>query len=205
MKDYYRRFQIPNYEQIRKELLACIKHDYMSRPDTHSWVYQVFDVLEQCPSLEQFVVPRLKNKYTGFVQQIKFYCTPAQNYLDHHIDGYRVKVPFGMNLPLLNTEGTHQIWYHCPAENLSEPDLNVGKSRNQGGFLNAVYTPKDPEAMTILDKLELTTPAICKTDIMHNVVNPTDKTRLVVILRWNLYDAYYSEAEDVIDLSDCWI
>jgi hypothetical protein len=54
--------------------------------------------------------------------------------------------------------------------------------------------------MEVIEQLELTTPCITKTDIIHSVHNPTDKTRLIVVLRWDLYDISYNEPEDVINL-----
>lgn len=200
MKDFYRKFTIPDFETIRQELLACIKHDFMARDDVHSWIYPVLEVLGKCPTLEKFLNERLKQPYTEPIRQIKFYCTPPGKALTGHIDGSQVKIPFGMNLPLLNTKDTFQYWYDCPEENIVLRPIAGQHFRDGKGFLGSVFVPKDESKMKIVETLELTTPCITKTDIIHSVHNPTDKTRLIVVLRWDLYNVTYSEPEDVIDL-----
>jgi hypothetical protein len=200
MKEFYHRFTIPEYETIQQELLSCIKHDFMSREDTHSWTYPVLETLSKCPTLEKFLNARLKQLYTEPIRQIKFYCTPPGKSLKPHIDGSNVKIPFGMNFPLLNTKDTYQYWYDCPEENIVLRPIAGQEFRDGKGFLGSVYVPKDHSAMKIVEQLELTTPCITKTDIIHAVHNPTDKTRLIAVLRWDLYNVSYNEPSDVINL-----
>ena len=59
--------------------------------------------------------------------------------------------------------------------------------------------------MPVLETMELDVPAITKTDIMHSVSNPTNNTRLIAVLRWDLSEIDYSEPEDVIDLKDLYV
>jgi len=65
--------------------------------------------------------------------------------------------------------------------------------------------PIDHSIMPILDTLEMLTPAIVKTDIMHSAFNPNETGRLIVAFRWGLENIDYSEPEDVIDLEDLYV
>lgn len=201
MKEFYKKFVIPNYAIIAKELLDIIEHDFLSNSKVNSWIYPVDQVLDACPNLNAFLKPRLKKE----LEQIKYYCTPARQSLGAHVDGANIKVPFGMNLPLMNTRDTSQLWFDCPPENTITRSLAGTILRDGEGFLSDVHVPKDPKIMPVIKTLELDVPAITKTDIMHSVSNPTNNTRLIVVLRWNLSEIDYSEPEDVIDLEDLYV
>ena len=68
-----------------------------------------------------------------------------------------------------------------------------------------VEVPIDRSIMPVLDMLEMLTPAIVKTDIMHSAFNPNKTGRLIVAFRWGLENIDYSEPEDVIDLEDLYV
>jgi|AntAceMinimDraft_5_1070358.scaffolds.fasta_scaffold00173_33 hypothetical protein len=201
MKEFYKKFIIPNYNSVVKELIGAIEHDFIRDTKVNSWIYPVDQVLEKCPHLNEFLKPRLKKP----LEQIKYYCTPSKRFLGAHVDGATVKVPFGMNIPLMNTKDTSQLWFNCPPENTMTRTISRSILRDEEGFLSEVHVPKDPTIMPVIKTLELDTPAITKTDIMHSVSNPTNNTRLIVVLRWNLSEIDYSEPEDVIDLEDLYV
>ena len=201
MKEFYKKFVIPNYDSIVAELLGIVKHDYMSSTKVNSWIYPIDQVLDSCPNLNEFLKHRLKKQ----LQQIKYYCTPAGRSLGAHVDGATIKVPFGMNLPLMNTKDTSQLWFDCPPENTITRTLLGTVLRDGEGFLSEVHIPKDAKIMPVLETMELDVPAITKTDIMHSVSNPTNNTRLIAVLRWDLSEIDYSEPEDVIDLKDLYV
>ena len=201
MKEFYKKFVIPNYDSIVAELLDIVKHDYMSSTKVNSWIYPIDQVLDSCPNLNKFLKPRLRKQ----LKQIKYYCTPAGQSLGAHVDGATVKVPFGMNLPLMNTKDTFQLWFNCPPENTITRTPSGTVLRDGEGFLSEVHIPKDAKIMPVLETMELDVPAITKTDIMHSVTNPTNNTRLIAVLRWDLSEIDYSEPEDVIDLKDLYV
>ena len=201
MKEFYKKFVIPNYDSIVAELLSIVEHDYMSSTKVNSWIYPIDQVLDSCPNLNEFLKLRLKKQ----LQQIKYYCTPAGQSLGAHVDGATIKVPFGMNLPLMNTKDTSQLWFDCPPENTITRTLSGTVLRDGEGFLSEVHIPKDAKIMPVLKTMELDVPAITKTDIMHSVSNPTNNTRLIAVLRWDLSEIDYSEPDDVIDLKDLYV
>lgn len=202
MKEFYKKFRIPDYEIIRNEIINSINVDYSNWTETKSWIQPVNSVLEACPTLKEFLNSRCKFK----LQQSKFYYTAPNNVLDPHVDGsVSTKcVPFGMNFPLFNTANTQHIWYDCPPENtqvrmLGSPETAI---RDNNGFLHAVDVPKDPSIMPVIKVLELDTPAITKTDIMHSVKNPNDTFRLIVVFRWSVNYCFYNNPNEVINLED---
>lgn len=204
MKEFYRKFNILNLEKIQDELISCIKHDFISNKKTHSWIYPTEEVFGKCPSLVSFLQPRLKKP----IFQIKYYCTAPKSSLGYHVDGSTlgsgIVIPFGMNIPLLNATENYQCWFDCPPENTICRTLN-DDIRDKSGYLMDVDVPKDPNSMQMLQKMELNCPALTKTDIMHCVFNPTEKTRLIVVFRWNLLKVDYSEPEEVIHLEDLYV
>jgi hypothetical protein len=201
MKKFYKKFVIPNYDLIVRELLDVVDHDFLLTTKVTSWIYPIDQVLDVCPNLNRFLKPRLRKQ----LKQIKYYCTPSGQSLGAHVDGATVKVPFGMNLPLMNTKDTFQLWFDCPPNNTTTRTLSGTVLRDQEGFLSEVHIPKDPKIMPVLNTMELDVPAITKTDIMHSVTNPTNNTRLIAVLRWDLEEIDYLEPEDVINLEDLYV
>jgi hypothetical protein len=199
MKKFYKTINIPELSKIQDELIATIPHDFLSRKDTHSWITDPKDILSRCTTLNAFMAPRLKSP----LGQIKFYCTPPWQLLDAHVDGsHRNKIPFGLNIPLMNTENTYQVWYYCPPNNTTKRIVPSKNNLYTTGYLSKVDVPVDTLTMPIIEELELSIPAVTKTDEMHSVFNPTNKTRLVAVFRWGLLNIDYSEIEDVLNIDD---
>lgn len=196
MKEFYKRIVIPDYDIIVKEILNTIESENLSKNYTHSWIGSIWSLYKQCPTFRNFILPRLKQN----IEQVKFYFTSPHSFLSAHIDGGDViKIPFGLNLPLLNTKNTLQYWYNCPLENTIKRE-NIDKDLYTRNYLSDVHVPKDSSKMTVIEELELTTPTFTKTDIMHSVVNPTDNPRLVMVLRFGISKINYQAPEDVFRL-----
>lgn len=196
MQALYKKFHIPNYDIIKHELISIIDHDFLSSTDVHSWTYSPLMVLSKCPNLNAYLKPRLKSR----LYMVKFYCTPGGKYLGAHTDGIKHPVPFGMNLPLLNTQGTIIRWLDCPEDQKIMRIPRGEQDRDNAGYLNGVYVPKDETKLSVLGELELTSPAFIKTDIMHSVYNNTANHRLNVVFRWKLRNIDYSEPDQVIEV-----
>jgi hypothetical protein len=199
MKKFFKKIHIPELGKIQEELISTIQHNFRSSKETHSWIAKPEDIFLQCPTLSSFLSPRLKKP----LGQIKFYCTPPWQILDPHVDGSgHVKIPFGLNIPLMNTDDTYQVWYYCPPENTTKRLVPNLKNLYTTGYLTDVDVPINTSIMPIIEKLELTTPAVTKTDVMHSVYNPTDKVRLVAVFRWKLSNIDYTEIEDVLNIEE---
>jgi hypothetical protein len=199
MKKFYKKIQVPDLEIIQKELISTIEHDFLLSNITHSWIADPNDIFSKCPTLSNFLSSRLRRP----LGQIKFYCTPPWQKLEPHVDGAgKLKIPFGFNIPLMNTKNTYQVWYYCPPENITKRVVPNRKDLYTTGYLSDVEVPKDILSLPIIEKLELNVPAVTKTDIMHSVFNPTDQTRLVAVFRWGLSFIDYSEIEDVLNIGD---
>jgi hypothetical protein len=199
MKKFYKKINIPNLDIIQQELISTIEHDFINKKETHSWIGNPKEVLSKCPTLSSFLNPLLKKP----LGQIKFYCTPAWQLLEPHVDGSgKVKIPFGLNIPLMNTKDTYQVWYYCPPSNTTKREIPNKNSLYTTGYLSSVDVPANQLSMPIIENLELDVPAVTKTDVMHSVFNPTNKTRLVAVFRWGLSNIDYSEIEDVLNIGD---
>lgn len=214
MKQLYRKFIIPSFDRIVGELLnVAEKVNYTASKEVRSWVVPINDTLNECPVLKDFLQSRLKRP----IRQIKFYYSPPMQGLGAHVDGSSItRIPFSMNCPLLNTKGTSHYWHDCPPENTkiirakqrvkSEIiDERSGSLVNWQLAVPMVEVPIDRSIMPVLDMLEMLTPAIVKTDIMHSAFNPNETGRLIVAFRWGLENIDYSEPEDVIDLEDLYV
>jgi len=202
MKLLYRKFIIPSFGRIVNELLnVAEKANYTASKEVKSWVVPINDTLNECPVLKDFLQLRLKKS----IQQIKFYYSPSKQGLAPHVDGSTPKIPFGMNFPLLNTKETGHYWYHCPPENTKTIRAKSYTNSEFTALVDEVDIPIDRGIMPILDTLEMLTPAIVKTDIMHSAFNPNETGRLIVAFRWGLENIDYSEPDDVIDLEDLYV
>jgi hypothetical protein len=199
MKKFYKKIDIPNLEIIQQELISTISHDFINKKETHSWLAKPKDIFLNCPTLSNFLSPRLRRP----LGQIKFYCTPPWQILDPHVDGSgNSKIPFGLNIPLMNTDNTYQVWYYCPPENTTKRVVPNRKDLYTTGYLSSSEVPKDMLSLPIIEQLELNVPAVTKTDIMHSVFNPTNNIRLVAVFRWGLSKIDYSEIEEVLNIED---
>jgi hypothetical protein len=199
MKKFYKKINIPNLEIIQKELISTIKHDFLSAKETHSWIENPNEIFLKCPTLCSFLMPLLKRP----LGQIKFYCTPPWQLLDPHVDGSsKIKIPFGFNIPLMNTKDTYQVWYYCPPSNTTKRLVPNNSNLYTTGYLSSVDVPVNSMLMPIIESLELSSPAVTKTDVMHSVFNPTGKTRLVAVFRWGLSNIDYSEIDEVLNIDN---
>lgn len=194
MDKLYQKIKIENFEEIKKELFALITEEEFNFKDApKSWIPDINQVLACCPFLNKFSIEKTKKP----IHQIKFYLSPPERAIGPHVDGANIKQPFGLVLPIINTENTFVNWYEDDPHNFDvrhfaiNPMVETFKSN-----LGSVIVPKNADKLRILDSLELVEPTFTKSDIMHGVTNQTNQTRVTVVLRW---PHFYKEIEDVID------
>jgi hypothetical protein len=193
MKKLYQEIRIENFEEIRKEISLLLPDDISTFKDgMKSWVVDTNQTLTRCPFLNKFYVENIKKP----ISQIKFYVSPPGHGIRPHIDGDTFnKQPFSLILPIANTKNTFLNWYKEDPDNFETRDLMTNPwPKNFKSVLKQVIVPKDIDKLRILDSLELVEPTFARTNIMHDVTNRTNQTRITVVLRWGLH---YTEIEEV--------
>jgi hypothetical protein len=186
MEELYKFVNIPNFDKIQLELLNAIDYNYQSK-GKHAISYQPSYMRSKCPELMEWLDLRTKLPY----RILRYYFTPANDVLEHHIDGSNPRVPFGLNIPVLNCANTTMTWWNCDEDNFYIP-------KPIGGYLGSI-TPKNIAKITIKDRLELVRPCFTKNDVMHSVENPNNTIRIMFTVRWFLHSTKARTIEEVID------
>jgi len=212
MRKYYRYIDIPNLEEIQKELLSFSNYEKYCDGMTHSWRHDYSPVKHKLPNLDKFL-----QRSKVHVGVIKYYALPPKGILGHHIDGPpigydKMKFPhsfygpkFSFNIPLLNCKNTYTHWYQCSIDNLRP--LNQSYHYNgqfiQEGYMSNAWVPIDNNKIVEVIKAETDKPIIIKTDILHSGSNPNESTtRILASIRLDLGSRVdKDEFEDFFDVS----
>lgn len=179
---------MPNFEVIQQELSASINYDYISK-GLHAQNFSEEYITSTCPTLMSWLKPRSKSQF----RLLRFYFTPGNSELPHHIDSSFVSVPFGLNIPVLNCQNTKMIWYNCSKENQNSHSAD-------SGYQSAI-TPRDISKLEVIEELELIKPCFTRNDIMHNVKNFNSSVRIMFTVRWGLHPTKFRTIEEVMDTS----
>jgi hypothetical protein len=199
MDKLYQKIIIEDYESIRLELLKLITEEQLNSQTNTSWTIRSSTAIDKCPTLKNF----LKNRCKKPITSVKFYISPPGLGTRHHVDGTERRQPFGITLPLMNTENTYFNWYKEDPTNFVKREFQITPlPENFMSPLSETYIPIDISKLELLDSLEITQPTFTRTDLMHNVTNNTDKLRVVVVLRWLSPYQDFQSIDDVIDVSD---
>jgi hypothetical protein len=186
MEELYKFVNIPNFDKIQLELLDAIDYDYRLK-GKHATSYLPNYMRSKCPELMEWLDARVKSPY----RMLRYYFTPANDSLDHHIDGSIPRVPFGLNIPVLNCANTTMSWWECDEDNFFIPTPS-------SGYMGSI-TPKDTSKIKIKDRLELVRPCFTKNDVMHSIENPNSTIRIMFTVRWLLHPTKFRTIEEVID------
>jgi hypothetical protein len=190
MEELYRFVNIPSFEQVQIELFNAIDYNYQLK-GKHANNYTPDYMRSQCPTLMTWLDSRNKFPAKFPYRLLRYYFTPAHDTLSPHIDGGNTKVPFGLNIPVLNCNNTTMTWWNCNEENTYIPP-------EENGYLGSII-PKDITKITPREKLELIKPCFTRNDIMHSVENPNDTIRIMFTVRWALHPTKFRTIEEVID------
>lgn len=189
MEELYKFVNIPNFREVQTELLNAIDYDYQSK-GKHAKNYTAGYMKLKCPTLMNWLNGKNKSHY----RLLRFYFTPPNGALEHHIDGNTPTVPFGLNIPVINCENTSMTWWNCDEDNFRIPNPD-------NGYLGAI-TPKDLSKITVKDKLELIKPCFTRNNIMHSIENPNNTTRIMFTVRWGLHPTKFRTIDEVMDTTD---
>ena len=168
---------IPHYDEIRLNLLECLNSQF---DDTVETVQMINGVLESSPLLNKFFVDNdLHLSYA--VAFIRLPGSMIPIHIDDGQDGtHEVKFELALNLPLENTAGTYQNYYDIPVEKL----YNFYDPMVKQNYRTYDLNPETHKQFIPISSIELLDPHLIRLDLPHNIINPTDKTRKVISIRF---------------------
>lgn len=186
MKDLWIPVNIPKFNEVQQELLNMVT---IQPSVTKTFAFSVDEptMIENCPLFMDWLTPRKKKK----VRLYRFYITEPYGHLGAHIDGIKkLKVPFGLNIPVANCENTFHVFYDCEEDNF--------ETEFKEGYLGGC-TPKDHSLLNEISRLEITRPYFTRNDIMHAVENNNPTYRIMFTVRWQLHPELSRTIEEVFD------
>lgn len=187
MKELFIPFHIPNFEEVREELLQAIDHDYTVDQKPHAFTYPEKYMMEKCPIFMSWLQPRLKLP----VRLYRYYVTPPRSKLPIHIDGSAVTVPFALNIPLSGTKNTYHSYYETSKDNIG---FKTGE-----GYLGAMQ-PIDQSKLTKIADLEILRPHVTNNSILHGVSNNSEQHRVMFTVRWKIHPTEARTVEECMDI-----
>jgi hypothetical protein len=107
---------------------------------------------------------------------LKFYINhPYQGGYPHlHIN----QPPVALNIPIINTENSE--FYYCSTNPINLSLFSANNKTGIGKYIGCI----DNTNITKLEQIELTSPHLIRTDILHGVENNNPSIRIIASLRW---------------------
>lgn len=177
----YQKIEVPNFEIIREEILTLVEPQISQK--LRFWDLPVLDFYKSTPTFYHYV----SKNFCRLPLLFRFYNTPPFGELLPHIDNVdRAKNKIALNIPLSGTKNTTMDYYTTVEDNLY-------LTYTEGKAYLPVQVIKDESQITVIDSLELDTPALVRTDVIHGVKNNNDTYRLIVSLKFvgNSFEEVY--------------
>lgn len=173
---------IPNFLHIQQQLLVLAQELFAGEKNTSRRETTQQQIHEHCPELIEF----LNNKNLIFSSARFFYTCPGGS-IPIHLDGTHEETrELALNLPVLGCKNTEMLWWDNLDQTIDvvHPDL--------GNILRTF----DGKSKTVIHSLELLEPTLCKVDVPHNVINPTDTPRIAWSVRFKIEptDLFYQKS-----------
>ncbi len=203
----YQKINVPQLEQIQREVLEYIDKNSILRPDAEEEYFVQMDY-SNFPTLHDFVFSRCLTE----VVETSSCFLPGNKSLMTHIDGLKKdngKVPedrmianqWVIVIPIANTQETTNYWFRN--EDVSDDnEIIVNRIRPEPpyNFWVSFANPElnlEPIGSTTIDKI-----TFIKSDIYHTSVNYGPNTRMVFIVRLKEEKKIYDTPEELFDYKD---
>ncbi len=167
---YFKKFNTSHYENIRQEIENILPAEFLQ---TTKLGYinnsvRTTDMILSLDSINQ-LINDLSLKHTDIALCGFTVCKPNQG-LPIHVD----KGPFclSMNIPITYSKGTFVNFYD-----------NFGPVSVINNGSNIYYSVKE-ENCKLVETLETDTPCIIDTTVPHKVINNTEHTRVMLLMRF---------------------
>ena len=179
----YQKIEVPNVEIIREEILTLVEPQISQ--NLRFWDLPLLNCYKATPTFYHYV----SNNFCRLPLLFRFYNTPPFGGLVPHIDNTDLsKNKIALNIPLSGTKNTTMDYYTTVEDNLY-------LTYTEGKSYLPVRVIKDESQLTVVDSLELDTPALVRTDTIHGVKNNNDTYRLIVSLKFvgNSFEEVYKK------------
>jgi hypothetical protein len=174
----YKTITVDNLAQIQKELLTVLYSkvlDFDTPKETIRYVpVSRSDIEPYAPAYVEYIKSLgLLHKWTFSLIIIVSNISKENIHIDH-ID-YNQRC-YGLNMPLINCEDTHTVWYNGTIEHISPTDIpSLTNARN----INTDLPYNE------IGRLEASNPAWVNVSIPHVGINNKDKPRALISARFN--------------------
>jgi len=164
---YYSYVNIPNLEKIKEELLFVRENvSPSSLTQIHYSAYFTKDVVDYVPNLYEYL------KSVGLHEKLHYILFSAKNApgtplqkSNIHIDHIDKRITHSLNIPLLDCENTHTVWYKGQVRFLVEKVLSSGVKQLKH------YALLDEELATEMCRVETVRPMLVNTSIPHRGIH----------------------------------
>jgi len=203
----YQKLNVPNLKDIQEEVLTYIVENNVVQSDAEKEYFVQMDY-SKFPKLYEFVFSRT---LTTVVETSSCFL-PGNKKLLRHIDGLKKdngKIPAGamlanqwvMIIPIANTEETINYWFKNE-DVTDEDEIVVNRIRPEPpyDFYVSFVKPEvelEPIGSTVIDKV-----TFIKSDIYHTVINNSNDTRMVFIVRFKEAKKQYDNPEEIFNYQD---
>lgn len=171
---YYSYLDIPNLEQIQKELIYVSENCVVSHNGELFYQYYRQNFIQYTPTLNEYL------KQLGLYDKLHKSLFPMPN-KEHtiHVDAYDKHIKYSLNIPLLDYSGTYTAWYDVPVI-FAEQKKRPGQLSNDLLRVPAVATDQNAEPTHLA---EITGPMLINTTIPHRRIT-LNKKRLMCTLKF---------------------
>jgi hypothetical protein len=164
---------------IRAELLKLFvitkQHNLVPYTSTFADFDHVPTIVQTCPVL----IEELKNldlhEKTLEGMAVSFISVVADREFPAHVD---VKADIGLNIPLLNCDGTYTVWYDGQVMSGPGPDYTLGSEEAKNA------KPGDPNSLIEIDRCHANRPLWINVNVLHRPVTTHNKFRVAASLRF---------------------
>ena len=167
----YKKIKIPNFDVMTEEILKMIQPQISQKLRYWDLPFTAFQ--RHTPELFKYLTTNLHRLPILF----RFYNTPAYSDLPIHTDNIETaKNKIALNIPLYGTKNTTMDYYVTDIDNLHVTFTDGIKDY-------PIRLIKDNLPLTLIDSMELDSPTLIRTDILHGVRNNNNDYRLTLSLK----------------------
>lgn len=169
VEDFYKPVHIENLTEIQQEVLKSIPEHLLDQT-TLTYIENSKEIFLAIPALTNF----LKSKFMHLsVGDIAINITQGNDCGSHHVDSGPFK--HSLNIPIINCENTWINFFKVDSDYKVVTVENKGKTHH---FFR--YTEDQCE---LIHEVETKEPYLLGVKTPHKVINKSDKTRIMLLIR----------------------
>lgn len=169
IEDFYKPVHIENLTEIQQEVLKSIPENLLDQT-TLTYIENSKNIFLAIPILQDFL--KSKNMYQS-VGDIAINITQGKKSGSYHMDSGPYK--HSLNIPIINCENTWINFFKVDSDYEVVTVENKGKTHH---FFR--YTEDQCE---LIHEVETTQPYLLGVKTPHKVINKSDQTRIMLLLR----------------------